>query len=263
MNERLSQKDWILISTYLDGHLAGSEIARVDSRLKIDPQFNRALREIRHTRQLLRSLPAKRAPRNFTLSEKYARSTARRWGIPSYFGAASAAAALMCIVLAVGVNWIAPGTQHMDEAPMAAVMSESAMDSAAQTTDESESAPMIITWGQNQANGMGGGGSSSAPGAKQIGGGYGGGAPDVFPQTAPSDLPPTETPLTAAEPVNIDPSSLILGLPKADAAEEMLERNMPESAPSRPALPASTLWMIGLGSFSLVTGLLALILRRR
>lgn len=58
------------LSAYLDGQLNASETARVESRLKSDPELVSVLSELRAARSLLRKLPARKAPRNFTLTRK-------------------------------------------------------------------------------------------------------------------------------------------------------------------------------------------------
>lgn len=262
MKENLSLQDWIVISAYLDGQLSEAEIARVDSRRGVDSQFHQALLEIKHTRKLLRSLPAKRAPRNFTLSQQYAKKPSRRWGVQSFLGLASVTAALGLVVLYMGANVFAPMATR-SAAPLMAAAPEMAMDEAVSTANNFDAEPMIITWGQNPAYGMGGGGDSSALSAKDLGGGYGGG-PVTAPEVNPLTVAATESPqLSAENAVTADPSTLILGIPEPDTGGQVIEEVGPDSIPVGRIIPPSTLWMIGLGVVSLVCGLLALIFRRR
>lgn len=65
-------RDVELISTYLDGQLPQADAARLEIRLKNDPQLRMIFDEMGQARALLRKLPARRAPRNFTLSPKMA-----------------------------------------------------------------------------------------------------------------------------------------------------------------------------------------------
>jgi ferric-dicitrate binding protein FerR (iron transport regulator) len=60
------------LSTYLDGQLNPSDSARLESRLKSDPELASAYEDIRSTRAILRKLPSRKAPRNFTLTRKMA-----------------------------------------------------------------------------------------------------------------------------------------------------------------------------------------------
>jgi anti-sigma factor RsiW len=58
------------LSSYLDGQLSPSESVRLESRLASDPEFASAFNDIRAARGILRKLPARKAPRNFTLTRQ-------------------------------------------------------------------------------------------------------------------------------------------------------------------------------------------------
>lgn len=58
------------LSAYLDGQLKDSDAARLEARLKSDPELDSVLRDLRATRGILRKLPARKAPRNFTLTRQ-------------------------------------------------------------------------------------------------------------------------------------------------------------------------------------------------
>jgi hypothetical protein len=70
MTQTPSFRDVEKLSAYLDGQLKPSEIARLESRLKSDPELASILKELRQARSILRQLPQRRAPRNFTLTPK-------------------------------------------------------------------------------------------------------------------------------------------------------------------------------------------------
>src|SRR5687767_9252500 len=63
-------RDIELLSSYLDGQLSPSDSARLESRLNSDPELASAFNDLRAARDILRRLPARRAPRNFTLTRK-------------------------------------------------------------------------------------------------------------------------------------------------------------------------------------------------
>ncbi len=65
-------RDVELLSAYLDGELSQAESARLETRLKTDPQLRTVFDDLSQSRALLRKLPARRAPRNFTLTPKMA-----------------------------------------------------------------------------------------------------------------------------------------------------------------------------------------------
>lgn len=58
------------LSAYLDGQLDESESARLESRIKSDRELESALRDLRSARNILRQLPSRKAPRNFTLTRQ-------------------------------------------------------------------------------------------------------------------------------------------------------------------------------------------------
>lgn len=66
----MNRRDSELLSAYLDGELKPSESKRLETRLKSDPELASVLDDLRATRALLRKLPSRKAPRNFTLTRK-------------------------------------------------------------------------------------------------------------------------------------------------------------------------------------------------
>lgn len=263
MRETLALKDMITLSAYLDGRLSAPDVERFEKRLEEDAALKNAYSEIKHTRRLLRSLPQKRAPRNFTLSAQVAGTPVRRWGLQAYFGLASAAATL-ALVLVAGVNLFTPRFA-MKAAPPAAdfAIQEAAPAQAPFSEAEAQATPLIFNWNPlYYADGRGGGGGGEDPKAMT--------ASEVLVESAealvaePLAQGSVETAEeTLPESPAADPSTMILGLPDQDTESEMLTAEA-EAPPAREArLPASTMWMIGLGAAALLFAILALILRRR
>ncbi|MBN8656210.1 MAG: hypothetical protein J0M11_10765 [Anaerolineae bacterium] len=58
------------LSAYLDGQLSASDAAQMEARLKSDPELESALRDLSAARGILRKLPTRKAPRNFTLTRQ-------------------------------------------------------------------------------------------------------------------------------------------------------------------------------------------------
>lgn len=63
-----SWRDQELLSAYLDGQLSSRQRRRLEARLEQEAALRQALEELRQTRALLRRLPAREVPRNFTLT---------------------------------------------------------------------------------------------------------------------------------------------------------------------------------------------------
>jgi hypothetical protein len=65
-----SFRDVKKLSAYLDGQLKPSEVTRLEARLQTDPELASILEDLREARSVLRQLPQRRVPRNFTLTPK-------------------------------------------------------------------------------------------------------------------------------------------------------------------------------------------------
>jgi hypothetical protein len=67
-----SFRDVETLTAYLDGQLDSAHRQRLESRLGSEPELKATLDALRESRSVLRRLPQRRAPRNFTLSPKMA-----------------------------------------------------------------------------------------------------------------------------------------------------------------------------------------------
>lgn len=104
MTMQPSSQEIELLSAYLDHELDPVETARLESRLQVESELRNILTELRKTRQVLRSLPLMRAPRNFTLTPAMAgvRKQERsrlRWFSTLRFSSALAGLLLVLVVL--------------------------------------------------------------------------------------------------------------------------------------------------------------------
>ena len=90
-----------LLSAYLDNQLNSHQRATLEARLRSEPGLSSELDSLRNTRQMLRSLPKLRAPRNFTLAaQTYQKRSPNR--LPAFFGAVSALSSALLIILVIG-----------------------------------------------------------------------------------------------------------------------------------------------------------------
>ena len=169
MNTPLSPKDYELLSAYLDNACSLREKTLVEKRLQKDPEFVQALREFKHARRLMRALPLRRAPRNFTLSSSQIPARPQRFfWVPTLNYVAMGATLMLAVVFAGSTLFPLLFGSSRAAAPMA----EMAVSESAAST------PMIVTWG--------------APGTSEKSA-YGGGmamdnstAPSTFLATAPA-----------------------------------------------------------------------------
>lgn len=293
MTERLNERDWRLISAYLDARLSPAETARVETRLNEDPVFKQSLDEIAHTKRLLASLPHKRAPRNFTLAVDTVTQPLRGlWLQPALSLVSIAAAVILVVVFTFNTFGTITRQAAAPQAEMFAVSSAAV----------EETPPAIINW--NPVMGMGGG-EAADKGAFMGEDGVGGAGGPGYPISEPAEgegetadmaepLPPpalepeapapaepaldvTEEPAPEAlmlpaplaqeaEPTtDSNLSDLILGLPEAEEAGTIIQtaplREEPPSTPQR-TFPVSTLIMVIAAIVAVLAGAGAIILRK-
>jgi len=248
MAERLTDRDILLISAYLDERLSTSEKDRVKARVESDPLFNSTYREMAYTRRLLRALPQKRAPHNFTLSAAQVPASRRvPWLQPALSFVSIAAALLLVIVFSSSFLFgTSKGAAPVAMAPQAEEMSLP-VEGTPLTT-----APAIINW--SPAYGMGGGSDSfgieNYTGGDGIGGAggpgwdvsdtaVGGGTSDVTPEAAATEVLTTPLP---EEPVPAETSipERLLGSSPTTTEEPSISALAEEPVPQSIAKGAET-----------------------
>ena len=103
----MNRRDIELLSAYLDGQLKPSDSARLESRLKSDPELVAVMDDLRAARNLLRRLPQRRAPRNFTLTRKMVGQNPPMPRAYPFFRFATTLATLL-LFFTFGLNFLAP-----------------------------------------------------------------------------------------------------------------------------------------------------------
>lgn len=197
MNEktRLSPKEWQLLSAYLDDQVSPRERIQIEKKLASDDAFRQAFENLRQTRAVIRAMPRRRVPRNFTLTPDMVPAKRGLRLIP-VFRFSSAFAAIAAVILFA--LQLLP-TMMRAGAPAAAPV---ALEMAAASEQSVSTEPPLIFWGEpgaqaeKSAGGYGGGGGGTAYG-------LGGGAPDTFfgaPVYAATPSIQFEIPQATAEP---------------------------------------------------------------
>src|SRR6266536_1429141 len=111
----MKQRDLGRLSSYLDGQLKRSGSARLEARLSTDPNLRAVLDDLRGARGLLRQLPMRKAPRNFTLTPKMVGKNPPLPRVYPAFRFVTAVATLL-LFFSVGLNFLAP--QLTSQAPV-------------------------------------------------------------------------------------------------------------------------------------------------
>jgi hypothetical protein len=186
MTTQLNPQDWQTISAYLDGQLSKRDKAQFEARLQSQPELRKGLEEIQRTRMLLRSLPQRRAPRNFTLSPSM---VPKRYTIGRFFPSlrlASALASFLLMLAFAGQFVLGRNILAMAVATQAPALQSA--PSAAQTLKGAQP-PAIIVWGTPTLPviGMGGGGGDGGYG----GGSGGSGQPEGYSAAPAATVPPS------------------------------------------------------------------------
>lgn len=203
MKNKLSSKEWELISAYLDNELEPREKTRVEEYLNNRLEFKEALEGLRRTKTILQKAPVHKVPRNFTLTAADVQPVKiARW-IPTMQWS-SAAVALVAVFLFA--YQLVPGLQLKASRDLASnAPEETAMEMAAPMA-ASASPPEVIYWGgppwfADQVSGRGGGGAADC---SQVGGmcgggdgslAVGGGGEGPLPPEMPFPQPPIPNPL--------------------------------------------------------------------
>src|SRR5215208_7251226 len=109
----MNNRDLELLSSYLDGQLKPSDSARLEARLSADPNLRAVLDDLRASRGLLRQLPMRKAPRNFTLTPKMVgKNPPLPRAYPAFRFVSALATLLFCFTVGLnifGTQMAAPG----------------------------------------------------------------------------------------------------------------------------------------------------------
>ena len=103
----MNRRDIELLSSYLDGQLKQSDSARREARLSSDPNLRAVLDDLRGARRLLRQLPMRKAPRNFSLTPQMVGKNPPLPRAYPTFRFVSALATVL-LFLTFGVNFLVP-----------------------------------------------------------------------------------------------------------------------------------------------------------
>lgn len=242
----MNPRDLELLSAYLDGKLNPSDSARLEARLQSDPELASTLSDIRLARGILRKLPARKAPRNFTLTRKM---VGLKPPLPRSYGffRFSTAFATILLVITFATNFIVPRVSYAPSGP--------AMQAGG-------------GYGGGPGYGMGGGGGDGsafpqampdAAGAAPSDAPVATEAPSVAAELAPA---PTEMPLIATEAngdlnrEQVTPTPEVYSAPKEFPTESAPQVMTVEQAYQLPPF-ISAFWQVLLVIIAVISGLAA------
>lgn len=278
-------KDWQLLSAYLDGQLASPQKEKLEARLLKDNVLQEAFSSLEQTKLLLKHARQVKSPRNFTLSqaqaEKLKSTRTFRWlPVLSLSSVLATIMMIFAILMELVISPVAVPLMDTAQSPTGEMLSmQSAPQAESLEANAPEEQPMIIQWGvpgqggggsDLMATGLGGGGAV-AKGSSDV---VGMGGAEIIPN--PLSLPP-ESPsqpqdeipkLTAS---GSDGSGLILGLRSAEDTQAYNQVVMDEIANNlatqtergKVSTPNLRWIQLGLAIIALVTGTIALSMWRK
>ena len=245
-------RDLQAISDYLDGRLAARDKARFEARLREEPALLAELQSLQRTRIMLRSLPRRRAPRNFTLS----RAVVQARPVFQFFPGLRLASALTGFLLLIAfagdllfggaTGSFLPVAFNQPQAAPAAIAAQpfsqaaksAAPESALEPTKVELNTPGAQTMTNDTGRGGAGGGSpdSQLPSDNQskIGNGF------PPPATLESIATETTTPTARPSPTRASPSPLPSATPETVAAVMGLKSPTPSLTPTETDTPTAT-----------------------
>lgn len=189
----MKTRDLELLSAYLDGALPPEQLQHIERRIQDDPQLRAELEALERTRALLRQMPRRRAPRNFTLSP---RQVAKHPPMPRFYPLFQWGTALTVVLLAISLGL------QLVLSPVAARESMPAMRAMpAEATEE----PLVSLMAET---------ATPAPDAVQPGimalpqetpVSKAPSVPTAAPLTEAEEVPPAEVPSTSEQPVSLLP----------------------------------------------------------
>ncbi len=233
-----SFRDVEQLSALLDEKLTPADSSRLQTRLETDPELRAIYEQLRQTRTLLRHLPQRRAPRNFTLKPSAARV---RPPLPRLFPTFRLASLLASLLLffSLATNATLPRLANMaSEAPMYAYGMGGGADTAAEraiSEDAAQEMPMLAA------------------------------EPEEMAEPAAPVEPAAPAPMAVEEPVEkIDEQPTQESLAEADpltqdSSQPYQAEAYPEPDPISPPIP--TWALLSLALLALLSGSLAFFLR--
>ena len=273
---RLTKKEWLLLSRYLDGDLSAEQQHQIEQKLQKDEAFQGALKRLEHTRQVLRSVPQRKVPHSFVLTPEQA-GIRPAHKMPYQIWQYSSIAAALIAVIALAAQFFSP-RMTIQEAVFTAdestILKQEALLEEATPTEET---PVIIQWNSGVTGGMGGGSDAGAAASEEIlatpmtstegfygVGGGGGAAPEdetALEESAAEELPAeTEAPVTEEQPLEERQETApnpILGLAPQEERGSLQATPIPVEVESLEKTGQRSMFRLGYTEIALIAAILS------
>lgn len=248
------------LSLYLDGRLSPSESARLEARLASDPELASALIDLRAARGILRKLPSRKAPRNFTLTRQMVGLKPPLPRSYSFFRLSTAFATIL-FALTFAAN-------ALSQIPLMGTYG-GAFGMGGGGGGVAESAPATEAPLAEEPYGIGGGPTAEAPAAMEVPLAAGTATPAGTLSPAAPALEMVPAPTLSADAVATEaPAAKAAATPSELQDQPPLQnQTVPEPVPTEPSRSQSrplisVTWQIALLVLGIVSGSAAFLLRR-
>jgi len=143
---KISNRDWVQLSAYLDGELSVREVNKLESRLDAEPGLQAALEGLRDTKQILSRTPRIKVPHNFTLTPQQVGLKRARSAVVGYSWAAAVLSLLFVAVVVVDLGTgFSKGALSVDMAARSEqILPEAAMEAAPADREGEETALLAV-----------------------------------------------------------------------------------------------------------------------
>jgi len=141
---KISNRDWVQLSAYLDGELSVREADKLEGRLDAEPELRAALEDLRETKQILSRTPRIKVPHNFTLTPQQVGLKRARSAAVGYSWAAAVLSILFIAVVVVDLGTgFSKGALSVDMAARSEqILPEAAMEAAPSDAEGEDTALM-------------------------------------------------------------------------------------------------------------------------
>ena len=154
---KMTRKEWLLLSRYVDGDLSAEQARRVEEQLRSNTDFRKTFERFAHTRRLLRSVPQHKIPHPYVLTPEMV-GIRERHKAPQLVWQYSSAVAAMVAVVALALQFFSPRASMISSVSDAAQPEMQVMAVPESAGVAATEEPPIILWNPG-ASGMGGGGA--------------------------------------------------------------------------------------------------------
>ena len=141
MSEKMNERDWVMLSAYLDDQLDAHSKLQLEDRLIREEQLQNVFQSLRQIRVALHSLPQYKVPRNFTLVKDVQKQ--KTTSLPAFTSVLRVASVMATVALLV-TGYL---QLFLRQAPAVSVMTEMATAADAQLTQVDQAPAPLIFWG--------------------------------------------------------------------------------------------------------------------